>query len=1059
MTPIHTKQSLTVFNFFTNYISDPLSNDLSQTDKVIALVSSILLAPLTLGVLHVATYYWRQKRIEYYKERDIYSSGVLPELIRKIESCPSVARLCGDSESRSGLTRATLSASIQSELIEPFYKRPYPSSETLTVPVESVGEDGRVRVEWKRWKELTQQEKVEVNNRGTLSHNALKGFFAPYLVDWCFCPPFSHSGIEKDPRAEHGIDHAIRTSLFSAVFMFLYQKYHPDYHVTERDVLFAQFAGAGHDLGRQTDGPDVYDQESAEKTVQSLRRLGVKPIESHDCFQAIAQKDNPDLQSKSLIAKCVENADSIEFSRLPFHSFALDPTEIERERTYLDIFREFHTFHAEGRSLKDGLTFQEFTVELDQLRIEMKRFIAYSHRKKFRKKCSEQPNYYEAVVTAITPYSFPLLHAILRKVGVLAEEHESDSLSDLQSEGQAWLRHGLKRVPTRSIQRFLLTHQEGLEEVPLLREPFQRELEARHEAFEEYRALQTQGATCDELVEVYAKLPPILQDEHPLAFLNVQAEPDSLAFQFIELKKQLSSLHNIEESERGFDYVKHVYELYQAFPKPFRDSRDLTVIASALQRLARRFVLEKNRPKFEEVIRYSEDHLCPDPQLEESVASLSSQTVELSLGTREVRRQQLRIESKSIDGTDWNEISFELSATARERLVTEPGLLSELQSIPSHFEQRKQLSAFSSKGMDLPFFCQDLLISSKDLPQVSLRIGATPQFWNQYHLVRLRFSKATSLRDAQKLLFRIGLMTTFMQARSEDLYQLALSRTLTTRFPNIVYSVFHKKEPQEIYDALLSQEQKDQIDQDLQRIEMSFTGNRIEMVQPRLIQEAYTKGGRAFAIGIQAGSAKKTAKVLSSILKDGFLSSQERFQRGILSYGNVPTLNNFAGSANQVFSRILTHNLFQSKLDLTHLQMAGQMMVLLDLQAIERMPYAYFEDTIGVRNPRFTLPVWTWLGNEDIKVPFHGREELKGREELIHCVDELNQKPHVNNECMFDQTLSSRYIRKILVSSEEARAIVLHTLYKKHIHFLHGEGIEKAVVVASRLTPELEDTR
>ena len=56
---------------------------------------------------------------------------------------------------------------------------------------------------------------------------------------------------------------------------------------------------------------------------------------------------------------------------------------------------------------------------------------------------------------------------------------------------------------------------------------------------------------------------------------------------------------------------------------------------------------------------------------------------------------------------------------------------------------------------------------------------------------------------------------------------------------------------------------------------------------------------------------------------------------------------------------------------------------------------------------------------------------------------------------MFDGSLGHEYIRKVLVHSEEDRALVLDVLYKNHIHFIHGKPVEEAVLVSSKLTPEI----
>ena len=255
----------------------------------------------------------------------------------------------------------------------------------------------------------------------------------------------------------------------------------------------------------------------------------------------------------------------------------------------------------------------------------------------------------------------------------------------------------------------------------------------------------------------------------------------------------------------------------------------------------------------------------------------------------------------------------------------------------------------------------------------------------------------------------------------------------------------------------MSPRQRARVDEDLRQLRRGFTGDAIEVVHPELVREIWEKGGRFLAIGVDSGSMQATAKVLSKIFSSGFLSTQDRYQRGIFAGGTVTYLNNWAGSANQVFTRILTHQLFQESCALRRFFLPGRAFVLLGLQACERLPYAYPQDLSGVRNKDFFLPAWTTIGNYDIKLPFRGRTTIQERAGLPKFVRQMTVQPRLNNECMFDRSLGAKYVRKIIVSSGEDRAILLDALYKDNIGFSHGQKLEDMVVVRDELTPELEE--
>lgn len=1087
MYPVAIRQSLTIHNFFMNFISNPLSSELSKTDKAIAFLCSLILAPLTFGILHIATYIWRKRRVEYYAKSSLCSPTKLTDLIQKIASCPAIAKLQSSSPSTftPQLTRSTLGAALQTHLIDPYYAKPHPSRGEVTVPVETISPTGEKTIQWRKWRSLSQNEKVRVNNTGTRPHNQLKGPFAPFIVDLYFNPPFSDSHISRDPHRNHGSDHAVRVSLFSAIFACLYQKYHPNYQVTEKDILLSQFIGAGHDTGRLTEGPDVYDEKSAAYTQKALQAVGFhSPEDMADCHYAIARKDDPDVDSKPLIAKCVQNADSADFARLSLTDSLQEGAEFERGRTYLDIYTEFLSFREKGIALKDGLSFEEFQEELDGLRIEMNRFIVLTSQPDFRKKASESSSYYDTVLQCITPFSFPLLYAALRKTEVLPPPSPPETISFLK-QIDGWIAHGLPTVSTPFLHSLSCRlhrlssdnprEKEKLHNVQLL---LQKEVERRESAFMRYGEIQEKSqGNRGKILEAYAQLPTVLQDENDLFDTlqlpsyqdierHIRQEDDipSFALQFLELKQGLLSLKEMQHNPTTppaalFEEAKRVHALYRHYPKTYQDARDQTTLAASFQQAARTLLSQGNMPLYHEVVHYAEEALTPNSELEKLLTDTSPHVRFATMGTEGVRKQAVRIEPKTIDGKEFFEISFELTSRERQSLHFDTtGSLYTMRHVPSRFEKREAPGVFSSRSATtIPLMCQDLLLTPKGSKALSLRIGDTSLFWNQYHLVRIRFDRSTSLQEVQKLLCRAGLMTALMPSRSEDIRLSCLSRLLASRFPQIVYSSTSLKDARIVYSTLLNDYERKQIDEDMKKMRWGFTSGAIEAVLPPLGEEIKEAGGVALGIGINAGSTKATAETLVHIVKTGLLSSQERFQRGILGLGTVPVINNFAGSANQVFTRILTHKLFQEEYSLRHFQLAGPIFLLTDLQACERMPYAYRRDLSGVRNPHYFTPLQMPPG--DFHQPtffFHGRREIRLREDLPHLAHGLNNHAHLTNECMFDNTLGPEYIRKILVQSEEDRATVLDTLYKNGIHYIHGMPIEDAVILRHALTPELE---
>lgn len=583
-----------------------------------------------------------------------------------------------------------------------------------------------------------------------------------------------------------------------------------------------------------------------------------------------------------------------------------------------------------------------------------------------------------------------------------------------------------------------------------------------------YQTQKGEG-TPPQIVEAFFRLPSVLQNEKELFdTLHVTSwEEMSSTSSLIDLKKTLSFLQLNDPAlhphiatpltaEALFEKAQRASELYSQ-SKELSTPQDQTTIAKALQRAASLFLKEERVDRYKEVIRYSESILSLDPQLEKLLQSSSPHVRFIERGTQEVRKQHIRVEPKTIDEKRVVELSFELTSAAREKLRLKKGNdLYTVSKISSFFEKKIEEGVFSSEtGKAIPLG-HDLLITSRETPSVSICIGNSPTCANQYRLVRIRFDQTAEPKEIQKLLCRTGLMTALMPTPKEDRNLCLRSQIVACRYPELFYDSSKRKKDASLVYTGLTDKQKKQVETDMHALRWVFTGDRIEAALPSLIDEARTQGARALGIGINAGSLKSTARVFIDILKGGFLSSQERFQRGILGLGNVPTLNNMAGSSDQVFSRILTQNLFDESYSLRAFHNVGPIFILSDIEAFERMPFGYPIDRIGMRNPDFYLPLVPLPGNpQPLAINLWGKTMLQARRNLSELIGNLNKGDHLTNECMFDTSLSGNYVRRVIVQSERARSRVLHILFKNRIHFIHGLPIEEAVVASDRLTPEV----
>lgn len=213
--------------------------------------------------------------------------------------------------------------------------------------------------------------------------------------------------LERDPRKDHGSDHAVRVSLFSTAFATLYNKYYNGMPLSATEMSVIPIIGAAHDCGRQTEGVDIDDHASANICAQILQKQGLPPKIVKGGQLAIIEKDDQNLQSKDLMTKSLQCADSMEYARLG----AFDPS-------YLDICKEFKTYPA---ALKPTYSYSEFEAELSVLIKEMKAFITETSSAASRAEFSQPgKNYYNEMLKKIDAGIYPKLHALYSQVGSIS---------------------------------------------------------------------------------------------------------------------------------------------------------------------------------------------------------------------------------------------------------------------------------------------------------------------------------------------------------------------------------------------------------------------------------------------------------------------------------------------------------------------------------------------------------------------------------------------------------------------------------------------------------------
>ncbi len=1060
---------ITPQNFFDHYIIDPFSKELTYPEKILALSLSILCA-IPFGILHIRAKYLHTKTVvnltSKYEER-------LGALDRTAASIAKVSiPLLRTNQSEVAISQKDVGAIVQDKLIKPFYSKALPKEEHVTVPIT---DPVTKQTKWRFWNSLSRREKIQVNNTGTHPHNQLPTWAPESAVNLKFFGKHGQAEfMPGDPREHHGNDHAARAAILSTVFAYLYHKYAPGVEVSAQDLALIQVVAAGHDSGRQTEGPDVYDEESAKNVQTVLQNLGcTDSVLLSDAKAAIAHKDSNPFETKPLMAKCVQCADSAEYTRLLLSSTKQDESSFVHSQGYLDIFRELEAYakykngaDPKGVELKDGMTFGDFSDELSSLRREMNDLIFVTHQQSFRAEVVRAGgNIYNAILETINPTEYPLLTAVLRQIGVKQKPPSAKEVKEQQklAEAKSWIKFGVSKIATASLENLYdKLRKNRLPEAEGVRNVLKAEIDHRGELRSRYDAAN--GA--DEVVAAFQAMPPIMRDfshfEERMQILDKAKLESTLEYRH-HLAKALLDSEDVQP-ERLQKEALQLLDSYSKKDKTYQADDVQTTCALMLERAAREYQKEGRIPEAKKALEDAAERIrIPESSDFYDLKGLfqrerqGTAIVHTPADCGMLRKRKLGMLEKVIDGKEVLELSVELPPHIRAQLdVTLETLIPEGEKSvkPSVFLPKVGSEyKFGPKNMELG---EDVVLNLA--PGVELLVGVTKKYYNQRHLVRVRVVPGTPVQNVHAAFAKVGLTSALLPSRKEDVVNELRARSIAFRFPEVAYhDPYVRVPPNELY-SMLTDAQKVVVDTDVEHAKLTQVGNgHYEMVIPDIAKEAWLGGVRAVGTFIWGGaSMHDTAFVLKNILKNGLLSSQERFQHGILGNGCCPIYNYQSGSGDQVFARVLTKNFLYSKFPMENFAITGKVFVILDNQVLERMPYAYVGDRNGVRNPDYYVSNFAAEKQEPIR-DFKGHEMIRGRLGFKDHLQALNKEKMPLNEVMLDLNCGSKYIKKLVVWTEEDRLALIAELQRVGIYEIGGKLIEEVVVAKDKLDPTIVD--
>lgn len=762
-------------------------------------------------------------------------------------------------------------------------------------------------------------------------------------------------------------------------------------------------------------------KKRTKKAAQKVLFLpGIKPKFDHSAprttffayvFAYLYQKYHPAKNDQKALDKAVDSAKQIESANAVGDRPVQPRDDFERTRSSLSIYQELDA-RSKGQNgeripLKNGFTFDDFVFELDSVRKEMNMLIYSTNKKRFRDKLPEGKNHFDAYIRKMNRAQYPLLNSILMELGVIAPIRKK------------------KPEPEKDLAA--------------------KECEARQrkQQLEDFRAHPSDAA--------YAALRPLDRDTVRSTFLKQyqNEEQPSPSHPFVKLELQHEALKNKLNYDPQDPTLKKLFskalrkqchkmiKSFNEISPDLKDYRMLTTVSLAFEKICEMHLELGSKKKAKRALEEA-SHIPFDPSIdmEKLLQGKKHRPLFLTRGASSTRKRRIRICKKTVDGKNVAELSFELTRQAREKLDKKIALLKK--------DPRVAISTVLDVGVDKKI----------TMDGITIFVGADFSLWNQYHLVRVVADEGISLQKCHEALAKIGLPTALMLSRPEDERKEALGRAIAFRYPFAIYKKNKEQiDPETAYQSLKPTERQ-QIDLDLVQMHVKNVGKDLQdLVNPSLVEEARKVGAQAFFTFVRGGDIKGTSKVMADILTSGaFLSTQERNQWGIFGLSYCEKWNYKQGSANQVFAHLLPKEWFDKKMKLDKFSLKGRVMVLLDLKAIERMPYTYPKEQGGVRNPYFDLPIFGVLSaKQRPEILFKGAEKMANRQAFPKNIQSIIQKKAVQNEVMFDHSLSTQYIRKLVVQSEVDKYILIKELEDKKVFDINGIPLEKAVMVSKKL--------
>lgn len=349
-------------------------------------------------------------------------------------------------------------------------------------------------------------------------------------------------------------------------------------------------------------------------------------------------------------------------------------------------------------------------------------------------------------------------------------------------------------------------------------------------------------------------------------------------------------------------------------------------------------------------------------------------------------------------------------------------------------------------------------------------IGDSPEIGSLYNRITVEIPHQTNgsntVKKALQMLTSMGLGDVFQHSNDDDAERKKLMLIFRTFFPR---ECFEFENDPKVYSMSVADLRKT-IEGKCPKTKGLFKNYLEDRPTLIKIEEVY-EGKEVFAIGdvsklmrekgavcLMSGitgalNPKACGERLLKIFENGMLSSQDRFDRGLMAEFTSSEADHKANAGDMVFTRLLPKKIFGKNFALSSFsKVQAEVYVFFNLDIVNRGCYMYDEDNFGEKNRKAS----------EIK-------KFKERLTPLEFSEKIERAFCNTNEVMIKNCIPASFISKILVPSKEHKDAIIAAILQNEITMLENKSLVKKenkyyynnveldelIVVTNKLSDEL----